>query len=96
VGEGALFENAIFNQLRPYGDLSYLAKGSDAEVDFILRRPAGADVETIALEVKTHPVQADAQKLRRLVRANELPDAKIIGRFPSPGMKDFVWGGLIS
>jgi predicted AAA+ superfamily ATPase len=94
VGEGTLFENAIFNQLRPYGDLSYLAKGS--EVDFILRRAAGADVETIAMEVKTHPVQADAQKLRRLARANGLPDAKIIGRFPTPGMNDFVWGGLIS
>ncbi|MBK9613943.1 MAG: DUF4143 domain-containing protein [Dehalococcoidia bacterium] len=54
VGEGALFENAVFCQLHPFGGpLSYLARGNDYEVDFILQphferlRP---------LRVKTHPV----------------------------------------
>ena len=36
LSEGALFENAVFNQLRAHGELSYLARGSEYEVDFIL------------------------------------------------------------
>lgn len=95
LGEGALFENAVFNQLRPYGDLSYLAKGSDYEVDFILRRQLGANLQTIALEAKTHPVQADVQKINRLAAAHDVSTAHIIGRFPTPGMSNFVWAGLV-
>jgi len=93
LSEGALFENAVFNQLRPYGALSYLAKGSEYEIDFILQQTgAGAPV---ALEVKTHPLPADAQKLARLAAAHALPAAHVIGRFPTPGFTEFVWGGLI-
>jgi len=34
--DGALFENAIFNQLTNYGKLAYLSKRNEYEVDFIL------------------------------------------------------------
>lgn len=95
LGEGPLFENAVFNQLRMYGELSYLAKGSDYEVDFILRRQVGPDLQTIALEAKTHPIQADGAKLKRLAASHSLAAAHLVGRYPTPGMSDFVWGGLI-
>lgn len=36
ISEGTSFENAIYNQLRSYGRLNYLAKGSEYEIDFIL------------------------------------------------------------
>ena len=36
LSEGALFENAVFNQLRAYGELAYLARGSEYEIDFVL------------------------------------------------------------
>jgi predicted AAA+ superfamily ATPase len=67
LSEGALFENALFNQLLLYGSLSYLAKGSEYEIDFI----AGGK-ELSALEVKYHPTLSDAHKLERLAARSEL------------------------
>ncbi len=95
LGEGALFENAVFNQLRAYGELAYLSRGNDYEVDFVLRRSPGTDGADVALEVKTHPLPVDYQRLRRMATAHSLPDAYLIGRFPTAGSVDFVWGGLI-
>ena len=36
-GEGALFENALFNQLQSFGDLSYLGREREFEIDFVIR-----------------------------------------------------------
>jgi len=93
LSEGALFENAVFNQLRAYGELAYLARGSEHEIDFVLGSPAVP--EATALEVKTHPLPTDLQKLRRLAASHALQQAHLVGRFPTPGFTDFVWGGLI-
>jgi len=91
-GEGALFENAVFNQLREYGELAYLAKGNEYEVDFVLtssgEQPAG-------LEVKYNPVAADAQKLKRIAQKNGLSKSWVVGRYYTPGFADFLWGGSI-
>jgi uncharacterized protein len=97
LSEGALFENAVFNQLRPYGELSYLAKGSDYEIDFVLSQPGGENPRwhPVALEVKVNALPADLRKLARLAAAHALPDAHVIGRYPTPGFTGFVWGGLI-
>lgn len=93
LGEGALFENAVFNQLRVYGALSHLARGSEYEIDFILDNVTAS--EATALEVKTHPLPADLHRLRRLAASNGLPQAHLVGRFPTPGFAEFIWGGLI-
>ena len=93
LSEGALFENAVFNQLRAYGELSYLARGSEHEIDFVLGSPAVP--EAAALEVKTHPLATDLRRLRRLATGHALPQAHLVGRFPTPGFTDIVWGGLI-
>ncbi len=92
IGEGALFENAIHNQLRWYGELSYLTKGSEHEIDFILNR--GNNPE-IALEVKYHPITSDDQKLKRLAARYNLAESWLIGRYPAPEFQNFLWGGLI-
>lgn len=91
-GEGALFENAVFNQLKAYGDLSYLSKGNEYEVDFVLTGPGKSPV---GLEAKYHPLQADAEKLGRLGRKHGLADTWIVGWVPVPGFESFLWGGLI-
>ncbi len=93
LSEGALFENAAFNQLRAYGDLSYLARGSEYEIDFVLSGPTAS--AATALEVKTHPLPADLHKLRRLATSNALPQAPLVGRFPTPRFTEFIWGGLL-
>ncbi|MHB0876494.1 MAG: ATP-binding protein [Anaerolineae bacterium] len=92
-GEGALFENAVCNQLRPYGDLSYLARGNRYEVDFILT--SATNSRPVALEVKYHPVEADATKLTAAAREHGIEQSWIIGRYPTASVTDFIWGGLI-
>lgn len=91
-GDGALFENAVFNQLNSYGKLAYLTKGSEYEVDFLLT-PEGQP--TIGLEVKFHPTMKVDQKLNRIKEKQGLAAAWIVGRQPTPGFDHFLWGGLI-
>jgi Domain of unknown function (DUF4143) len=95
LGEGALFENAVFNQLRTYGEISYLARGSEYEIDFVVREPEAGGAGLTALEVKVNPLPGDLKKLRRLAARHALPQAHLVGRFPSPGFSEFGWGGLI-
>ncbi|MDI6769642.1 MAG: ATP-binding protein [Anaerolineales bacterium] len=92
ISEGALFENAIFNQLRPYGELAYLSKGSEYEIDFVLR---AAGQPPVALEVKYHPLKTDQRRLKRLAEKHAIRETWLIGRYPAPDFKDFLWGGLI-
>ena len=91
-GEGALFENAVFNQLVGYGDLAYLSKGNEYEVDFVLTLPGE---QPVGLEVKYHPLEADGQKLRRIALKNGFARSWIVGRYPTPGFDDFLWGGSV-
>ena len=92
-GEGALFENAVFNQLRDYGELAYLSKGNEYEVDFVLTSSANA--RPTGLEVKYHPIAADDQKLKRIAQKNGLTQSWVVGRYATPGFTDFLWGGSI-
>jgi predicted AAA+ superfamily ATPase len=86
--EGALFQNSIFNQLKFLGELSYLGKGNDYEIDFILDQKIG-------LESKVHPVQSDELKLKRIAAKHSLEESWLVGRSPTPGFDQFIWGGLI-
>jgi predicted AAA+ superfamily ATPase len=95
LGEGAIFENAVFNQLRAYGELAYLSRGNDYEVDFVLRHGPESGAAETALEVKVHPLLTDHQKLQRIPGAYPLQSVHLVGRFPTPGFTNFVWGGLI-
>jgi uncharacterized protein len=89
-GEGALFENAIFNQLVGYGSLAYLSKANEYEVDFVLTQPGQPPA---GLEVKYHPVANDRHKLNRIAQKHGLSNSWIIGLYPAPGFEDFLWGG---
>jgi hypothetical protein len=90
VGEGALFENAVFNQLKRFGDLAYVAKGNEYEVDFVLQQ----DVP-VAFEVKYHPTSSDHEKLLRIAGKRGIQKGWVIGKYAAPGWHDFLWGGLI-
>ena len=58
ISEGAVFENAVFNNLRKYGKINYYQKHKGPEIDFILE-------EKIALEIKMHGDTSDIVKLSR-------------------------------
>ncbi len=91
LSEGILFENAVYNQLRSYGTLNYLAKGSEYEIDFIVK----ADGNSTALEAKYHPILSDDQKLRRISDRYGFSQAWLVGKYPAPGFTQFIWGGSI-
>jgi predicted AAA+ superfamily ATPase len=92
LSEGALFENAVHNQLRGYGELSYLAKGSEHEIDFIVKQENSRE---LALEVKYHPILSDDQKLKRLAAKFGISESWLVGKYPAPGFQDFLWSGSI-
>jgi predicted AAA+ superfamily ATPase len=91
ISEGALFENAVFNQLQQYGRLNYLAKGNEYEIDFIVTQ----NNRSTALEVKYHPIRSDDQKLKRISAEYAFLDSWLVGKYPAPGFQDFIWGGFI-
>lgn len=90
VSEGALFENSIYNQLKHHGTLSYLSKGSEYEIDFVLD-----DGKPAALEVKYHPTLSDHKKLTRIAEKHHIRESWIVGRYATPDFQQFLWGGLI-
>ena len=91
ISEGTSFENAIYNLLRSYGRLNYPAKGSEYEIDFI---PTSGE-RAAGLEVKYHPIQSDNQKLKRIAAKHALAESWLVGKYPTPGFSDFIWGGSI-
>lgn len=86
-----MFENAVYNQLRPYGALNYLAKGSEYEIDFIVTM----DGSPTALETKYHPILSDDQKLQRIATKRDITEAWLVGKYSVPGFQHFIWGGSI-
>lgn len=89
-GEGALFENSMFNQLRDYGSLAYLSKGKEYEIDFVM---TPIDAKAVGLEVKYQPVESDERKLARVAQANGITQSWLVGRYAPPGFDNFLWGG---
>ncbi len=89
VSSGALFENAIANQLLRLGKVNYFQKKTGQEIDFILD-------EKKAIEVKETPGTFDLKTLQSRAAGLGIEDCTLIGRFP-PGAEfyDFVWGGCV-
>jgi predicted AAA+ superfamily ATPase len=73
ASEGALFENTIFNQLRPKGELHFYRKKSGSEIDFLLNKQ-------IAYEVKLSPSPSDLNKVKTLCGALGYKDFHTISR----------------
>ena len=73
ASEGALFENTIFNQLRPKGELNFYRRKSGSEIDFLLNKQ-------IAYEVKLSPSPSDLTKVKILCGALGYKDFHTISR----------------
>ena len=73
IGEGALFENAVFSALRANGEVNYYQKKSGVEIDFILNKRH-------AYEVKLKPYDQDLMRLSRLAEELKLQDYTIVSR----------------
>jgi len=86
VSSGVQFENAVFNQLKFYGKLQYYSLKTGKEIDFILNNKT-------AIEVKETATEQDLVRIKNLSKNIDISNQMIVGRYPSPTFKDFVWGG---
>ena len=71
LNRGSLFEQAIFQGLKPKGEINYYQRKSGAEVDFILNKK-------FAFEVKITPQQSDLNGLARVCHEIGIKDYKLI------------------
>lgn len=88
VSSGALFENAVANQLASAGTLQYFQTNrSSSEIDFILNGKR-------AFEVKETPTAADLATLTHRAKLATVNEVALIGRHrPASGFREFIWGG---
>src|SRR3989339_607658 len=88
VDSGSAFENAVYHQLRSFGDVRYYALKTGKEIDFVLN-------EKIALEAKETPTESDEKKLHAMAQHAKLNTTRLIGRNFSPTFTEYLWGGMI-
>lgn len=75
--EGVVFENAVFLNLKKYGEINYYQKYKGPEIDFILNK-------TIGLEVKLKADEKDIKKLKKLSERIKLKESFIVVKEFSP------------
>lgn len=88
LSSGSKFENAVFNQLRTFGEVSYHQLKTGKEIDFILDREA-------AFEVKETAAETDLRNLHGLAQNLGIERRFVVGRHPRNLFDGFVWGGFI-
>lgn len=85
---GSKFENAVFNQLRHYGDVSYYSLKTGNEIDFVLNKK-------LAFEVKESPIESHLKNAVLLAKNLGIGRCYVVGRYPAQPFDGFVWGGDI-
>jgi len=75
--EGVVFENAVFLNLKKYGEINYYQKYKGPEIDFILN-------QSIGLEVKLNADEKDIKKLKKLSERIKLKESFIVLKEFSP------------
>ena len=88
LSSGAKFENAVFNQLQPFGDVSYYQLKTGNEIDFVVNK-------NTAFEVKETAFDNDLRRLTQLAKNLKIDRCFIVGRQPSNVFDWFLWGGFI-
>ncbi|MFO7928052.1 MAG: ATP-binding protein [Candidatus Humimicrobiaceae bacterium] len=73
IGEGQLFENCIFQNLRLKGKINYYQRKSGTEIDFILNKSE-------AYEVKISPTESHLSKLLKLSKEIGMDKSYIISK----------------
>lgn len=88
LSSGSKFENAVFNQLHHFGDISYYQLKTGNEIDFILNK-------NTAFEIKEAAYDNDLRNLKHLAKNLNIDNCFVIGRHPNNLFTGFLWGGLI-
>lgn len=67
ISAGQLLENAVYNQIKTKGRVSYFRKKSGAEIDFVLDKKTAYEVKRTASPVDIH----NLVRIRRLAKLNQ-------------------------
>lgn len=86
VSSGVQFENAVYNQLKFYGELNYYSLKTGREIDFVIDKK-------ITVEVKETATKNDFTTLKNLSKNIDIKKAYLISRNPNPNFDQFLWGG---
>lgn len=73
VGAGAVFETAVFNNLKKFGQVNYYQRRSGVEIDFVLGK-------RVAVEAKTQGNKFYADKLKRVADKAGLKESFVVSR----------------
>lgn len=73
AGQGEIFENAVFNNIRRYGKINYYQRRTGAEIDFIIN-------EKVGIEAKLKGVDYDLRRLRKLANALGLKENYLVSK----------------
>lgn len=88
LSSGAKFENAVFNQLLHFGEISYYQRKTGNEIDFILDKK-------VSFEVKETANESDLRNLKKLSENLDIEQNFVIGRHPNNIFDGFIWGGFV-
>ncbi|MEK7627267.1 MAG: ATP-binding protein [Patescibacteria group bacterium] len=89
VSDGQLIENAVYNQLKTKGHVSYFRKKSGAEIDFILDKK-------MAYEVKRTASPVDVRSLERMRRLAKLKQGFVVSQqYVKVGKGGVVFGQFL-
>ncbi|WP_396165650.1 ATP-binding protein [Flavobacterium sp.] len=87
LSSGSKFENAIFNQLHHFGEVSYYQLKTGQEIDFIINKE-------IAFEVKETAQEIDYRKMMNLAKNVNIKKGFVLGK-NNVSFQNFIWGGMI-
>ncbi len=73
IPAGSLFENSVFQNLRPKGSLNYYQRKSGAEIDFIVNKDSGYEVK-----LNAHP--SDVNKLKNISTSLGLSNYHVVAK----------------
>jgi len=92
LSSGTYFENAVYNQLKHYGDIKYYSRKNGREIDFILN-------SNEAFEAKETCEKNEVKRLKLLAENIKIKNIGLISRYPmfNNGNKQekIIWGGSI-
>ena len=87
LSSGSKFENAVFNQLHHFGDVSYYQLKTGQEIDFIIDKK-------IAFEIKETAHEIDYRKLMKLSEKINIEKGFVLGKNKGT-FQNFIWAGIV-
>lgn len=87
LSSGSKLENAVFNQLHHFGEVSYYQLKTGQEIDFIIDKK-------IVFEVKETAQEIDYRKLMNLAKKINIKKGFVLGK-NNANFESFVWAGMI-